>query len=342
MYENLKPQAALLDSLPFPALILASGGQIAAANPQIQDLLGDWILGRDCRMVLRQPDVQAAIQRAARDQSPQETTWDHTEGAVSTRYQLHLRPIAGGDGALVLVLEDTSHLGENALMRRGFVADVSHELRSPLTAIMGFIETLQGPARDDPGAQARFLDLMMREAARMNRLVSDLLSLSRLEAQERARPGDPVALHALLARVIETNAGAPVPITHALDASCTVPGDADQLTQVFGNLIENALKYGGGPKGVSVTMRAVARDPRLRKPAVEVAVRDFGPGIPTWHIPRLTERFYRVDDHRSRAQGGTGLGLAIVKHIINRHRGRLAIESIEGQGSTFTVILPIA
>jgi two-component system phosphate regulon sensor histidine kinase PhoR len=217
------------------------------------------------------------------------------------------------------------------------VANVSHELRTPLTALLGFIETLRGAARDDAVARERFLGVMEREAARMNRLVSDLLQLSRVEAAERVRPADPVDLAQVLAMTLTAvrplAEAAGVELVFDAPGSLVVPGDADQLTQVFQNLIENAVKYGGAGKRVTITLSQGDR-------GAEVAVRDLGEGIAAIHIPRLTERFYRVDSHRSREKGGTGLGLAIVKHIVNRHRGRLVIDSSEGKGSTFTVILP--
>ncbi|MDO5530306.1 MAG: ATP-binding protein, partial [Paracoccus sp. (in: a-proteobacteria)] len=223
--------------------------------------------------------------------------------------------------------------------------NVSHELRTPLTALMGFIETLRGPARNDENARDEFLSIMEREASRMNRLVHDLLSLSRVESEERRRPAQSLDLTALVQGVIETltpharSRGVEI----AFDASAgavMLPGDPDQLAQVFHNLIENATKYGAAGKEVTITITRIEREPVLRGPAWAVAVTDRGEGIDPIHLPRLTERFYRVDTHRSRQQGGTGLGLAIVKHIINRHRGRLRIESEPGKGASFTVILP--
>lgn len=230
-------------------------------------------------------------------------------------------------------------------MRRDFVANVSHELRSPLTVLSGFIETLQGPARDDASARERFLAIMAQEARRMNRLVSDLLSLSRLEANERIRPRERVVpaevLRATVAalRPLIEDSGIQLEIDDAT-AEASVPGDRDQLVQVFHNLVENAIKYGGAGGRVTVTLRTHPRWPGILGEALSVCVADAGEGVDPIHLPRLTERFYRVDSHRSRQMGGTGLGLAIVKHIVNRHRGRLAIDSERGRGSRFTVILP--
>ena len=225
-------------------------------------------------------------------------------------------------------------------IRDRFISSVSHELRTPLASLMGFVETLRGPAADDPPAQTRFLAIMAEQAARMNRLIDDLLSLSRIELSEHTPPGDSVDLGAVVSRVL---AGFEVRLAErrqklAVDVAAELPrvvADGDQMAQVLSNLVENAMKYGreGGTVAVSL-LPATA--------GVMLAVRDDGPGVARVHIPRLTERFYRVDKGRSRNAGGTGLGLAIVKHIVNRHRGRLVIESEEGNGATFSVWLPLS
>ena len=244
---------------------------------------------------------------------------------------------------MLACFDDITEREQAGQMRRDFVGNVSHELRTPLTALIGFIETLRGPARDDAAARDRFLGIMEGEASRMNRLVGDLLSLNRVESEERVRPKEQVDLTAHLSSTLKTL----VPVAKARGVQMTleapenpvsVTGDPDQLQQVFTNLVENAVKYGGDE--VRVVLSFTGRDPAVRAPAARVQVIDNGPGIDPVHLPRLTERFYRADSHRSREMGGTGLGLAIVKHIINRHRGRLRVESDLGQGSVFTVILP--
>ena len=232
-------------------------------------------------------------------------------------------------------------------MRSDFVANVSHELRSPLTALTGFIETLGGAARDDAEARDRFLAIMAGEAARMDRLIGDLLSLSKVEADERVRPTGAVDLRAVVARVVAmlapkaSEAGKSIAFSPAA-AETIVPGDEDQLVQVFQNLLENAVKYSRQGTPVSVDMTVQANVPGFSGHVVRVEVADSGEGIAPEHLPRITERFYRVDTGRSRAMGGTGLGLAIVKHIVSRHRGRLTVRSTLGQGSRFTVQLPKA
>jgi two-component system phosphate regulon sensor histidine kinase PhoR len=226
-------------------------------------------------------------------------------------------------------------------VRVDFVANASHELRTPLASLAGFIETLQGPARDDTVARDRFLGIMREQAERMSRLVNDLLSLSRIEMKAHVRPSDNVDLVAVVRHVVDAleplarDLGVTIK-TETPASTVRVVGDGDELTQVFENLIENACKYGQSGKRV-VVMVAVGEGG-----APTVSVRDFGPGIPAEHQPRLTERFYRVDLEDSRRHRGTGLGLAIVKHILARHQARMTVESKLGEGATFTVSFPQA
>ena len=243
----------------------------------------------------------------------------------------------------VLSFEDVSHIQEAEQMRHDFVANVSHELRSPLTALTGFVETMQGAASNDPEARHRFLGMMANEADRMGRLIGDLLSLSRLQAGERVAPTDNVNMSRLLKSVTSSLGGLAErrDITLNLDFTDDLPmviGDNDELTQVFQNVVENAIKYSAKGSEVRIFCDSNTSDSRY----LCINVQDAGDGIDPTHIPRLTERFYRVDKGRSRAQGGTGLGLAIVKHILIHHRGWLKITSALGRGSTFTVNLPVA
>ncbi len=241
-----------------------------------------------------------------------------------------------------MTFHDLTPLRRVEEMRADFVANASHELRTPLAALSGFIETLQGSARDDAKARERFLAIMQEQARRMARLIDDLLSLSRIELNAHRRPDSPVDLVPIVRQVVDglellaRDRGVTVHIEAA--RAMTVPGDRDELVRVFENLVENALKYGAAGKRVDITI--TPHESADGEPEAQVAVRDYGPGIAPEHLPRLTERFYRVDVTESRAQGGTGLGLALVKHILNRHRGRLSIESILGAGATFTVQLP--
>jgi two-component system phosphate regulon sensor histidine kinase PhoR len=232
-------------------------------------------------------------------------------------------------------------------MRADFVANVSHELRTPLTSLIGFIETLQGPAADDPPAQKRFLGIMAEQGARMNRLIDDLLSLSRIELTEHQSPSDTVELKELIAGIVAGFEPRLIQRKTRIDATFAsalpmIVGDSDQIAQVVQNLLDNALKY--GREGGIIRLEAGQAPLGGRWPGragVVIAISDQGAGIPRDHIPRLTERFYRVDKGRSRAVGGTGLGLAIVKHIVNRHRGQLIIESEIGVGTKVSVWLPL-
>lgn len=332
-------------ALPGPVVLLDETGRVALANPPARGLLGDWVIGRSYVSVLRQPEVLRTIEAAFYDKKNGEADFTHAEGAVDTLYRLRIRPLRGaaGAGKVLLHFEDISEQSQARSVRRDFVANVSHELKTPLTALMGFIETLQGPARIDPEAQTHFLSLMSREAKRMNRLVSDLLSLSRVEALERMRPTKREDLVSLVKIALEPlseiarEAGA---VIHTdLPEKAVIPADSDQVIQIVTNLTENAVKYGGGR--VDIILSQVEYDGQLRGPAWQLCVKDNGPGIDPLHVPRLAERFYRVDAHRSRGKGGTGLGLAIVKHIAQRHRGRLKIESQLGKGSDFMVLLPL-
>lgn len=342
------PTRNLLDALPLAALLVDAQDRIAGANAGALSILGEHAIGRHYVTALRQPDLLDAIETCAQNETRRETRFLSRDGGRDTTYVVKCGWIDSGDIRGVLVsFHDVSDLEAAGQMRRDFVANVSHELRTPLTALMGFIETLRGPAKNDPAAQDRFLGIMQAEAERMERLVKDLLSLSRVEAQERVRPAEEVDLAALARSVLHGLD----PVARETDVTLTaeippeaniVPGDEDQLRQLISNLVENAIKYGGAGGVVTLSLAASPRDAALRAPAVVLSVRDKGQGIDPIHIPRLTERFYRVDSHRSRQVGGTGLGLAIVKHIVSRHRGRLRVESVPGQGSTFTVTLPAA
>ncbi len=328
----------LLSGLPLPAMLVRRDDRILALNPLAEALFGEGMVGRHPAMAVRAPAVLDAIGRVARSGGVQEARMTLRREGQEAVFQVTVS--AQGDLVLAVFRDATSEerAGE---MRRDFVANVSHELRTPLTALMGFIETLKNAARDDPKAREMFLGIMEGEAGRMNRLVGDLLQLSRVEAEERVRPREPVELRGVLEGVISSLRGVAEKEGDRVELTgeaVTVPGDRDQLVQVFTNLVENALKYGASGQVVRVSLTP---EETVRGPAVRVEVADEGEGIDPVHLPRLTERFYRVDSHRSREMGGTGLGLAIVKHIVSRHRGWLRIESEKGRGSRFQVVLPL-
>lgn len=335
--------ATLIDALPVPVLLIGPDDRLRAANDLVTAILGHDLLGNHYITAMRQPAIIAAIAEVRAGATSRSVRFTGRDGANDTVYSVAVA-VAGDD--IALTFEDQTAAHAAGQMRRDFVANVSHELRTPLTALLGFIETLGGAARDDPKARDRFLGIMAHEANRMTRLVDDLLSLSRVEEDERVRPREFVDLGTLLLSVIKglepqaQAAGVTVTLSQeAIDEM--VPGDAGQLVQVFTNLVENGIKYGAINGQVTVTLKAPNIHARLRGEVVQVIIADNGEGIVAHHITRLTERFYRVDNHRSREVGGTGLGLAIVKHIINRHRGRLLIESEVGEGTQVSVFLPI-
>lgn len=336
---------AVLDALPVPALLIDGNERLAHANVAATAILGGTAVGRSYVAALRQPVLLDCVEAVFRLGQPGTADLVTTIATRETFWRVTAAPVeAVGGGLMVLVtFEDQTATQEARQMRQDFVANVSHELRTPLTALIGFIETLKGAAREDVAARERFLDTMEREASRMNRLVGDLLSLSKVEAVERMKPTETVDLSAILGSVVRAlrplaeERGVALALVGA-ETPGELSADPDQLFQVFTNLVENAVKYGAS--AVTVTLERHREVSSFRGPGLEVVVADDGEGIDPVHIPRLTERFYRVDSHRSREMGGTGLGLAIVKHIVNRHRGRLRIESAPGQGSRFTVLLP--
>ncbi|MCB1336469.1 MAG: two-component sensor histidine kinase [Maritimibacter sp.] len=337
----------IVEAIPLPCAHVRADGRIGAINAELSAMFGAEIRGRHYITAFRQPSLLDKIEAALASRSRTTGQYIGSQAGRDTTHEVTISPLsADAAGGALVVFEDLTHLTEAGERRSEFVANVSHELRTPLTAIAGFIETLRGPARADAEARDRFLEIMDRETRRMNRLVDDLLSLARVEDVERVRPLDPVDVAGLLRAV--ANGLAPQAESRRVtldvrgcDGPQMAPGDGDQLTQVFTNLIENAIKYGHEGGRVTVTLERLEAAAVLKGAALRVSVRDEGEGIDARHLGRLTERFYRVDSHRSRGMGGTGLGLAIVKHIVNRHRGRLRIESEPGQGSCFTVFLPL-
>ena len=338
---------AVVDGVPEPLLILDGRRRVVRANPAAEALLGGEILGHDLTAALRLPAILDAVAGTARDGRSRAV-----EVALALPVERHMRvriarlPRWHDGDAIIMTLEDQTSIRRSEQMRVDFVANVSHELRTPLATLLGFVETLQGPARDDAEARERFLGIMRQQAARMQRIVEDLLSLSRIEAEEHNAPTGPVDLGGLLRSLADSLEPAAGRRGMSILLDCPadllpVAGDAGQLAQLFGNLVENAIRYARPGTPIEITARMEPGAGPGRPPRVAVAVRDHGEGIPREHLPRLTERFYRVDAARSRDLGGTGLGLAIVKHIASRHRGTLAIESAPGEGSRFAVTLPV-
>lgn len=342
---------AIVAAFPDPVVALDRRGRIVTFNAKASAIAPALRRGEHASIALRIPELVTAIRRMGESGEAQRV--EFVERVPSERWlEAFVTPVsaegAGGgrDSDLVLVtFHDLTPLRRVEEMRADFVANASHELRTPLAALSGFIETLRGPARDDPAARDRFLGIMLAQANRMARLIDDLLSLSRIELSAHLRPETPVDPAAIVRQVVDSlqtlARDREVKITISPPPQpLIVPGDRDELIRVFENLVENALKYGASGKRLDITFtHGVSSDGR---PEALVAVRDYGPGIAAEHVPRLTERFYRVDVSESRAQGGTGLGLALVKHILNRHGGRLVVDSKPGEGATFTVRLPLA
>ncbi|MEA2877212.1 MAG: two-component system, OmpR family, phosphate regulon sensor histidine kinase PhoR [Hyphomicrobiales bacterium] len=342
------PHAQLLDSvvasLPDAAIVLDRGGRVMTFNAAARTIAPALTRGAQASLALRVPEVVEAVRVVVATNEPRSVEFAQRV-PVDRWFMAHVRPLSGeGADLILLVFHDLTPLHRVEEMRADFVANASHELRTPLAALSGFIDTLLGSARDDVAARNRFLAIMKTQATRMARLIDDLLSLSRVELIEHMHPETPVDLVSIVRQVVDglqtLATDRNVEIAIALPAEpAIVPGDRDELTRVFENLIENALKYGANGKRVDIGFSAATA--RGGEAETLVTVRDYGPGIAAEHIPRLTERFYRVDVTQSRAEGGTGLGLSLVKHILNRHRGRLAIESEAGNGATFTVRLPL-
>jgi two-component system, OmpR family, phosphate regulon sensor histidine kinase PhoR len=330
--KNVRAAFAGFDS---PVFLLDADGNVLFQNPSATHAFGEIPRGQHVSGRIRQPAVLDAL-REALATGKAAATEITTPLPAENVYLVRIVKARGEADFFVLIFRDISETRRIDRMRTDFVANASHELRTPLASLRGFIETLQGPARNDPRAHEKFLGIMQEQVTRMSRLVDDLLSLSRLELKAKVAPDDAVDLVPLLGSVCD--ALAPLAADLGVEITRTVPdgrvmvtGDRDELTQVFENLIENACKYGQEGKTVEVLL-TVAEGGQ-----VEVSICDHGPGIPEEHVPRLTERFYRASVESSRSKKGTGLGLAIVKHILTRHRARLIIRSEVGKGSTFTV-----
>jgi two-component system, OmpR family, phosphate regulon sensor histidine kinase PhoR len=352
--SELTAARAVQAALPEPLLLLDEGRRIVWANEAATQLLGERLFDRDLAGALRHPAVLTATDAVLRGEGGRLVEFEMQspiERHFSARIAALASPTAEG-AAAVLLLHDLTDLKRSERLRADFVANASHELRTPLASLVGFIETLRGPARDDAVARERFLSIMAEQGARMSRLVDDLLSLSRIEMNEHRAPTGEVDIGAVLRSVADTleQRATARGMRFAFDFAPGLPpvlGDSDELTQVFQNLFDNAIKYGAAETSIEIS---AVPSPRTlptaragqRSPAVAVAVKDHGQGIARDFLPRLTERFYRVDPARSRELGGTGLGLAIVKHIVSHHRGALDIDSQPGEGSVFTVHLPVA
>ena len=340
---------AVLSGLHAPAVVLDRDGRVIAFNAAASTIAPALRRGEAALIALRMPELVNAIRRAGKRREPQRVEFfervplDRWFEAFVTPIRLPA-DVEGASDLLLMTFNDLTPLRRVEQMRADFVANASHELRTPLAALLGFIETLQGPAKSDAVAREKFLVIMQQQATRMARLIDDLLSLSRIELNAHLAPNTPIELQEIVRQVVDGIM--PLARDRGVDIKLSLPqeplivlGERDELIRALENLVENALKYGATGKRVDVTL--ACGHTRGGVPEARLNVRDFGPGIAPEHLPRLTERFYRVDVADSRLQGGTGLGLALVKHVLNRHSGRLSIESTLGAGASFTMQLPV-
>lgn len=325
--------AEVLDAIAEPVLLIADR-RVTAANPPARTLLGQHILGEDVRVAIRHPAAAERLMNTS-DQNPGAPIHLVGLGTRDQRWEMRVTAIADGRRIVHLIDRTGSYASER--MRVDFVANASHELRTPLASLLGYVETLEDGAGEEPGLRKRFLKIMHDEARRMQRLIDDLISLSRIEAEKYRAPDNPVALDELIDEVCLELSGVPRAADVVTEVAEVPPvrGDASQLSQLLHNVIGNAMKY--GKEGTPILVSLLPEGESM----IRLTVTDQGDGIAPEHLPRLTERFYRVDAGRSRTIGGTGLGLSIVKHIVERHRGRFDITSTVGKGSTVTVLLPV-
>ncbi len=338
--------ATMLEQMPLPLLVITRKGRVAYANQFAYDLLPALIIRQHFSETLDAPKFTKAVQAAIDSGQTGKVRFSLKDGPERF-FVAHIGLLPAGSEfgksiRVIAAIEERTIMLKSEQMRSDFIANVSHELRTPLATILGYIETLQGHAKDDPAARERFLQIMAKQAGRMQNLVNDLMSLNKIEIEEHNRPLSPCALPPLVSEAI----AAVQPLAERLGTSACaqlpqemprVRGDHEQLLQVVVNLLENAIKYSDQSHPVRLSAAPADAD---HPDQIGLSVQDTGPGLAPEHLSRLTERFYRVSVAKSRDQGGTGLGLAIVKHILNRHEGALTIQSEIGKGSTFTIWLP--
>ncbi len=341
----------VLNGIPNPVLVVGQDHQLLALNASARSLFGHRLKNLSFEVVFRQPEPRKCVLAALNGESDLKSTECRlvlADEVSDTVFRLTAKPLAsascGFDGALVS-LADISEFDKNERMRRDFITNLSHELRSPITSIAGFVEMLRKGDWENEIARTRYLDIVASESSRMTKLLSDFLALSSIESREKIRPTS----HVDLAEIVRESAASLLRLEKTKGArirfkpgpeNCRIVGDGDQLRQVFGNILENAIKYGSEGNRIDIAISWQDSSPEFAKPAARIEIADCGEGFDPVHIPRLTERFFRIDRARNRETEGTGLGLAIVKHALNRHGGKLLIESAPGAGSKFTVLLP--
>ena len=339
--RNKEKTEEMLEALQYPAFIIDQNANLRQANYQSKQAFGDISEGDRIFSRFRQPELRRLIEQTLASAKSGKIDY-HEAGSGDRWYNVEISAIPWASGEkpnFLLGFHDQTEAKRTEQMRSDFIANASHELRTPLASLLGYIETIKGPARDDAKAIDKFTDVMLEQAQRMTRLVNDLLSLSRIEMKAHMRPEDEVDLGEILSSVASSLDGMAkqmgIEIEFNRPKGIKVLGDRDELLEVFENLVENACKYGQDGKKVILSVDTDEN-------SADVSVRDFGPGIAVEHQHRITERFYRVDVARSREKQGTGLGLAIVKHILNRHGTRLMVKSEPGKGAEFTVKLALS
>jgi two-component system phosphate regulon sensor histidine kinase PhoR len=333
---------AIFDAFVDPLFLLDKQAKVLRANSAAKRVFVSDLIDQPISKLITTPQLLNAVDTALRGETPESIELVLPDNIDHT-YNVNVQPLYFSDlpktPRAMITMHDITTLRRSEQLGVEFLANASHELRTPLASLLGFIETLQGPAKDDVEARERFLQIMHAQASRMTRLVQDLLSLARIEFNEHVAPTGQIDLSSIVKQAAEQLQHRAA--SRGITLSATVPrslppitGDADQIMQVVVNLIENAIKYTHESTPIEVSLK---REGKMAR----VSIRDYGPGIAREHLPRLTERFYRIDAGRSRHMGGTGLGLSIVKHIINRHRGQFHVESELGEGSRFDVVLPL-
>jgi two-component system phosphate regulon sensor histidine kinase PhoR len=337
----------IVDAIADPAVVIDAAAAVLHFNPHLVDLFPRARTGSSITALSRDPGLLRAVQSAVETDGRTVVSL-HDRVPIERKLSAIVTPLATegrrpGEPAQLIVFRDLTDQEKHAELRADFVANASHELRTPLSSMKVIVETLQGAARNDATARERFLAMIATQADRMTRLIDDLMSLNRVEMRAHISPRGTVDMAELLGFVVQTLE--PLAESSAITLDLRKPsrplrvrGERDELAQVFLNLVQNGIRYGRA--GGKVTITFDVHDKAATQPMIRVSVIDTGIGIPAEHIPRLTERFYRVSAVASREKGGTGLGLAIVKHIVSRHRGELSIDSELGKGSIFTVSLP--
>ncbi|MCX7339647.1 MAG: ATP-binding protein [Hyphomicrobiales bacterium] len=332
---------ALIDAFALPLIVTDGNAMVIGSSASAQRIFPGIAYGRPVSLAIRDPDFLEAVTLTMADQTSRVIMLIES-AALDRALRVHVNPVPSAvdrRGLVMAVFEDLTEQRATERMRVDFIANASHELRTPLASLLGFIETLQGPAREDHKARERFLPIMREQAGRMSRLIDDLLSLSRAELRAHQQPTSPIDLTSIVREIIDSLSLSAKERGVMLEVGlpsrpALIKGDRDDLLRLVENLVENGIRYGRDGGRVLIAVTEAEPGP------VTLSVRDHGPGIAPEHIPRLTERFYRADLSHSREVGGTGLGLAIVKHLVARHRARLEIESVPGDGATFRVIFP--